>query len=68
MLSNPDSFRNSSGKAVMSPFGACRVSAGFDHVKYGFRDIGGVVADPLDVLGTEIRWMQKLMLRGSSIM
>src|SRR5580704_19682892 len=24
-----------------------------DHVKYGFRDIGGVIADPLDVLGAE---------------
>jgi hypothetical protein len=25
----------------------------FYHVKYGFRDIGGVIADPLDVLGAE---------------
>src|SRR5687768_4172472 len=25
----------------------------FDHVEHGFRDIGGMIADPLDVLGAE---------------
>src|SRR5437763_555861 len=25
----------------------------FDHVEYGFGDIGGMVADPFDVLGAE---------------
>src|SRR5712691_6603842 len=25
----------------------------FDHIEHGLRDIGGVVADPFDVLGTE---------------
>ena len=38
----------------MSPFGRLSEDLlAFDHVEHGFGDVGGMVADPLDVLGAE---------------
>jgi hypothetical protein len=36
-------------------------------VVHGLGDIGGVVADTLDILGAEQGWVQSPILRGSSI-
>ena len=54
---------------LVSPFGPLIGDRpAFDHVVDGLGDVGGVVADALDVLGAEQQMVQSVILRGSSIM